>query len=451
MKKQKKIDKMPLVQLISLGCAKNFVDTEHAAASLLLHGFGLANDESEADILFINTCAFLRSARDEVAEHLTFAAQWKKQKKGRLVIVGGCFPAWDKTNQFMPAFTCVDAWLQPGEISTIGQVAEALRAKQARPAVSPDPDAPRLQLTPSHYAWLRVADGCCNCCTYCLIPTIRGPLASRPFDSVVTEAENLVANGVTELMIIAQDTASYGRDLGKASLLPDLLKAIDKLDGEFFFRVLYLHPAHVTKKLLQTMTACDRIAPCIEMPIQHISDPVLQRMNRHIGETALRKVLDDVSDAGFAVRTTLMTGFPGETEEDFGKLVDLVKEQEFMRMGVFAYSAEEGTPAHAMADQVPKKIANARKKELEKIQKEISLKRNKSLLKETETAVIVDADHGDGTGIGRTLYDLPDIDITVKLKGLDGESGGCIIPARITRADAYDLHAVPLTERELQK
>ena len=443
MKKQKKIDKMPLVQLISLGCAKNFVDTEHAAASLLLHGFGLANDESEADILFINTCAFLRSAREEVAEHLTFAAQWKKQKKGRLVIVGGCFPAWDKANQFMSAYTCVDAWLQPGEISTIGQVAEALRAKQAIPAITADPEAPRLQLTPAHYAWLRVADGCCNRCTYCLIPDIRGPLASRPMDSIVQEAENLVANGVTELMIIAQDTASYGKDLGKASMLPELLKAIDKLDGDFFFRVLYLHPAHVTKKLLKTMESCDRIAPCLEMPIQHISDPVLQRMNRHISEKDLRKVLDDVRDAGFALRTTLMTGFPGETEEDFEKLLELVKEQQFMRMGVFAYSAEEGTPAFAMDDQVPAKIANRRKNELEKCQKQISTLRNKALI-DTETAVIVDADYGDGTGIGRTLYDLPDIDNSVKLKGLDGNTQGSIIPVRITRADAYHLQALPL-------
>ena len=443
MKKQKKIEKMPLVQLISLGCAKNFVDTEHAAASLLLHGFGLANDDADADILFINTCSFLRSAREEVAEHLAYAAQWKKQKKGRLVIVGGCFPAWDKNNEYMPAYTCVDAWLQPGEISTIGTVAEALRAKLPMASVTPDPDAPRLQLTPEHYAWLRVADGCCNCCTYCLIPTIRGPLASRPLDSVVKEAENLVANGVKELMIIAQDTASYGKDLSKASLLPDLLKSIDKLDGDFFFRVLYLHPAHVTRKLLKTMEACDRIAPCLEMPIQHISDPVLQRMNRHISETSLRKVLDDVSDAGFELRTTLMTGFPGETEEDFEKLTDLVKEQQFMRMGVFAYSAEEGTPAYAMEDQVPAKVANARKKELEKLQKQISLLRNKALIN-TETAVIVDADYGDGTGTGRTLYDLPDIDNSVKLKGLDGTAQGEVIPVRITRADAYQIQATTL-------
>lgn len=447
MAKQQKNKKIPLVRITSLGCPKNFVDSEQAAASLLMQGYGIAHDDESADVLFINTCAFLRSAREEAAEQLRMGGKWKAEKPNRLLIVGGCLPAWDKDHEAAKEFPYVDAWLPPEHVSALGETLQKLKTVGRKSFCAPagSPDAPRLILTPPHYAWLRVADGCCNCCTYCLIPSIRGPLKSRSTDSVIQEAGSLIANGTRELFVIAQDTASFGRDLTGRSELPELLRRLDSIDGDFLFRVLYLHPAHVTKELLDTMDACDHLIPCLEMPIQHISDPVLKRMNRHIGEARLRRLLDDIRDRGYMLRTTLMTGFPGETEEDFAKLHALVKEQEFERLGVFAYSPEEGTPGYSMRNPVPAEVAEKRMAILLKEQKKISLKQNKRFL-DKEIIVIVDEEYGDGTGAGRTLCDLPDIDGLVQLTGVPEGAAGEILSAVVHKASAYDLEATITTK-----
>ena len=282
-------DRQILVRIVSLGCPKNLVDTEQAAADLLIHGCGLTAEEEDADVLFINTCAFLQSAREEAETQIRAALLWKQEKKGRLVIVSGCLVNWDKTGAFRTELSGVDAWLPTTKTCTLGAVIRSLIETGGLPAGghSGVPDPARLPLTPPHYAWLRIADGCDNRCTYCLIPSIRGGLCSRTEGSILSEAENLLESGVRELLVIAQDTSAYGRDIsgdGKPRLA-ELLCKLDDLPqgGDYLIRLLYLHPGSVTGELLDVMERMRHLVRCVEMPIQHVSGSVLKRMNRHIG------------------------------------------------------------------------------------------------------------------------------------------------------------------------
>ena len=458
MKRKTSGRKRRLVRIVSLGCPKNFVDTEQAAASLFMHGFGIASTDDEADVMFINTCAFLASAREEAAETLRYAENWKQAKPDRVIICGGCIVSWDRDGAFRRGFPAVDSWLPPACGHDLGGVIEtALSSADKAPVCAPDLDAARFQLTPRHYAWLRISDGCCNHCSYCLIPSIRGELRSRSMKSVVSEADNLLRSGVKELLVIAQDTAGYGMDFDGRSHLPELLKSLDSFSGDYLIRLMYLHPVHITRELIDAMCGTKHLVRCLEIPIQHVADGVLRRMNRHIGEKRQRAVLDELREKGFAIRTTLMTGFPGETEEDFRNLRRYVEEMKFERLGVFAWSEEPGTPAAAMKGKVPGEERERRRDVLMTAQKKISRSLNRSLLGR-ECEVIVDRLLPGGEARGRTMLDVPGIDNDVTVKGLPkkirghrGPIPGSRIFIRVEHAGIYGISGTYVPDRDPKK
>ena len=439
-----------LVRLVSLGCPKNTVDTGVAAGALLVDGFGLTADDDEADVMWINTCAFLLSARKEAMEEIRRACAWKKRRAGRLVVVAGCLPQWDKDGAVRAKYPLVDAWEGIDSPAGIGAVLKRLIADKPVPErknVKPcswiyDEMTPRLPVESAHFAYLKIADGCCNCCSYCLIPSIRGALRSRTVQSVVAEAKSLVEQGYRELILIAQDTGAFGRDRSRngKSELPDLLAALDKLPGEFRIRLMYVHPASVDDAMIRAFRKCRRLIPHIEMPVQHVSDAVMAAMNRHITAERQNEVIRKLREAGFTIRTSLMTGFPGETEADFQQLLDAVKARVFSRIGVFAFSPEDGTPAASMKGRVPAKTAAARAAAIAAEQEKISRETNRALIGQT-LEVILDEDAGRGRWRGRMLMDAPDIDQTVHVsKCPSGLTAGMAVPVTITRSAAYDLY-----------
>ena len=437
-----------LVRLISLGCPKNMVDAGVAAGSLLVDGFGLTADDDEADVMWINTCAFLLSARKEAMEEIRRACTWKKHRAGRLVVVAGCLPQWDKDGSVRAKYPLVDAWEGIDEPAKIGAVLKRLIAEKPlseqkkikQCAWIYDETTPRLPVESEHFAYLKIADGCCNCCSYCLIPTIRGPLRSRTVKSVADEAKSLAEQGYGELILIAQDTGAFGRERSGKSELPALLAALDKLPGEFRLRLMYVHPASIDDAMIAAFKKCRRLIPHIEMPVQHVSDAVMTAMNRHITAERQSEVIRKLREAGFTIRTTLMTGFPGETEDDFRQLLDAVKSRVFSRIGVFAFSPEDGTPAVSMKGRVPAKIAAARAAMIAAEQEKISRETNRALVGQT-LEIILDENAGRGRWRGRMLMDAPDIDQTVHVSQCPaGLMAGMVVPVTVTRAAAYDLY-----------
>ena len=444
-----------LVRIVSLGCPKNFVDTEQAAADLLLHDCGLTDSEKNADVQFINTCAFLQSAREEAESQIRSAIRWKRAKKGRLVIVSGCLVNWDKSGEIRHALPEVDAWLPTHDTCTLGTVIRALHSHSRRPSAGCEraSDPARLPLTPGHYAWLRIADGCDNRCSYCLIPSIRGGLKSRPEKAILSEARYLLESGVRELLVIAQDTSAYGRDLDKngAPRLAHLLRKLDALPqgGDYLIRLLYLHPASVTGELLDVMAGMRHLVRCVEMPIQHVSGPVLKRMNRHITESGLRRVVSELKRRGFAIRTTLMTGFPGETQEDYDKLLAFAEDSRFERLGVFAWSEEPGTPAASMKNKVPPEERERRRGLLMAAQKKISRNLNRSWLGTLRPVILDELLPGGDCARGRTLLDVPGIDNEVFITGVPAGAGpGDRLFIRVDRAGIYDIAGTAVPDRK---
>lgn len=435
------------VRITSLGCAKNFVDTEVACASFLCNGFALTDQDEEAVVQFVNTCGFLQAARDEASEVLNELKEWKEAEEGRVLLVGGCFVE-QASEKELASFGFVDQFIRIDAVEEAGKIAAELLDGKKRSLVLPekpcylyDHTTPRVQLTPPHYAYLKIADGCDNCCAYCLIPSIRGHLRSRSVASVVKEAQSFVDSGVKELILIAQDTGGFRRDKDGKACLGTLLRKLDKLKGDYKLRVMYVHPASVDEDLLSALKESVHVIRCLEMPIQHIADNVLKRMGRKVYGERTREVVRAVMELGFAVRTTLMTGFPGETEDDFEELLAYVKETGFERLGVFAYSAEEGTRAAAMVDQIPAKVGASRRDKLLKAQQKISLQHNKALIGQ-EVEVIVDGVEKKGYAYGRTLLDAPDIDNIVNLRFKGTLHAGDIVKACVESVSEYELNAV---------
>lgn len=448
-KEKKTTSEIPLLRIVSLGCAKNFVDTEVAAGSLICAGFGLTALDDDADLIFINTCAFLKMAREEAEEEIRYAEKWKsKAPKRRKIIVAGCIVEWDRDGKFRALHPAVDAWTGIDAVASIGEVVRRVwsgdnavgATNGSQKQYLYDHETPRLQLTAPHYAYLKIADGCDNCCTYCKIPSIRGSLRSRTVSDVVEEARGLLSNGVKELIVIAQDTSAFGRDQadGKPHLA-ELLTRLDELEGDYYIRLMYLHPASVTPELLLALKQCKHLIPCLEMPLQHISEPVLKAMHRRISEADTRALIKTMKqELGFALRTTFMVGFPGETEEDFLKLKEFVRETEFTRMGVFVYSREEGVPAASLDHQVPAKTAERRMGELMELQAEISEKANRALIGKT-IPVMIDGMDSKTRGFGRTLLDAPDIDNQVIISGASGAKEGDLVNVKIHSATEYEM------------
>lgn len=441
------------VYIVSLGCAKNLVDTEVAAGALAVDGIGFAENPEDADVYFINTCAFIPPARKEAETFIKEAIKWKKAGSGRGIIVGGCLTNWDKEKKFVKKYPQVDAWITTDDAGKLAIHVRKLFQKEPgkteplteatfAPAYLYNEKTPRLQLTPPHFSYLKIADGCNNNCSYCAIPGIRGKLRSRSLMSVLEEAKNLIKNGVRELIITAQDITAFNKDY-KSENLTALLKEIDTLPGDFMVRLLYAHPAHLTGEMIKTMAKSKHILHYLDMPLQHISDKILQQMNRKVSSseirekiTALKKAVPDI-----AIRTTFLVGFPGETDKDFKELCKFVKEQRFARLGVFTFYPEPGTPAAAMPNQVPAKLAEKRQAELMKLQNKISLENNQQLIGKKIEVLIDRIDPDAQIAVGRTYMDAPEIDNEVMISNIADIHPGEVIKVKITSATAYELEA----------
>lgn len=447
-------NKVKYVYFVSLGCSKNFVDTEVMAAALLKQRFGITDKKEEASVFVINTCAFIPPARKEAEDNISKAVKWKKRRNNdRKLIITGCLTQWDKKEEYSKKYPEVDLWLGineltnlPEKISTLYKNKIETNSKifcESRPSYLYNEKTPRLQLTPAHYAFLKIADGCDNKCSYCSIPLIRGNLRSRTLASVVSEAKNLLEGNVKELIIIAQDITAFARDRkGTSENLAKLVAELDKIHGNYWIRLHYLHPEGITDELISVLKQAEHIIPYLDIPIQHISDKILKRMNRKVAQKDILKVLEKLREniPGLVIRTTFLTGFPGETNDDFKELKAFVKKWKFERLGVFPFYPEPNTKAFTMVPQIPFEIAKQRAEELQSLHAENSLNFNSSLAGR-EFNVIIDSVTA-GCAIGRTYMDSPDIDNIIKIADAGKLKAGSFVHTKISNFSVFELKGI---------
>ena len=424
------MSKKKTLNLISLGCAKNLVDSEILLGGLQQTDVSITANPEEADTIVVNTCGFLDIAREESVETILQAAEMKKTGSLKELVVMGCLSE-----------------RYPEELKKeIPEVDRIFGSNDHRQIVSfltgqeyakDDPLFFRSLMTPNHYAYLKIAEGCDNGCSFCSIPLMRGLQKSRTIPAIMEEAERLAANGTRELLVIAQDTTSYGWDLEKKVYLSDLLRELNTIKDLDWIRVHYAHPAHLSKRIIGALAECDRVCNYLDMPIQHAADELLNSMRRGLGQDGIRDRISRLREAipEIALRTTLIVGYPGETEDHFNTLRDFVEEIRFDRLGIFTYSEEDGTLAADLDDSVPRQVKDDRKNQLLEIQHDISLDKNESFIGKT-LKVLVD-ESGEDVSVGRTEYDSPEIDNIVHIKGKAVK--GTFIDVMIESANEYEL------------
>ena len=433
---------MRKIGMVSLGCAKNRVDSENMLGMLREKGFEIVSDPAEADVLFVNTCGFIESAKEESIDAIFEMAQYKKTGRAKQLYVTGCL-AQRYPEALMSEIPEIDGMLGVAEYSRLFDMMEAAEAGM-KPCYTQNGarflNTPRMLTTPGYSAYVKISDGCDNRCTYCAIPLIRGGYSSRPFDDIVAECRHLAAEGVTEITLIAQDTSRYGCDFGDHHyMLPELLEAVSAVEGIHWVRVLYCYPDSTEDRLLDAIQRLPKVAPYLDLPLQHIDDDLLKRMNRRGSAEWIRSRLQECRRRGILVRTTMIVGFPGETDEQFQTLLDFVKEARFDRLGAFTYSAEEGTPAAKMGDQIDEEIKQQRLDQLMMLQQSISMEINQARVG-TECEVLVDGyDDEEGSFDGRSLMEAPESDGCIWLDADRALTPGEYVNVKITGADAYDL------------
>lgn len=434
---------MKKIYISTLGCAKNLVDSEMMVGSLLSSGYQNSNDLDQADIAIVNTCGFIESAKEEsIAEILEIA---KKKQDGKLkqLVVTGCL-AQRYSKELEEEIPEIDLILGTTSFNHIVEKIEALEeGKRDMLIESIDKsieELPRHLLTESYSAYLKIAEGCDNLCTYCIIPKLRGKYRSRNMEDIVSEAKSLAENGVKEIIIIAQDTTKYGKDNYNKKMLPQLLQQIDEIKGIEWIRVLYSYPEDIDLELVQVIKNSQKILPYFDMPIQHGSNRILKLMNRHTTKEQIREKVQMIRREipSGVIRTTLIVGFPMENEEDFQELAEFVEEMEFDRLGVFEYSLEENTPAAKMTGQLAPEIKFQRRAKIMEIQQEISRKKNKEYVGQ-QMRVLIDGKSEDGIYEGRTYRDMMEIDGIVFVHSDRNLKKGDMIHVSITDSLDYDL------------
>jgi len=447
----------PKVGMISLGCAKNLVDAEIMLGSVLAHGMEISSSADDADVLVVNTCAFIDSAKEESIDAILTAHQARglNRRPGQKLIVSGCMSQRfaRELREEMPE---VDAFVGLDEVKELGAIVERVIANEdvdlafadTRPTYIPDYDTPRFRLTPAHSAYVKIAEGCNHPCSFCVIPQMRGKHRSRTMESVLTEIRGLVAEGVREINLISQDTTYYGMDLwsekagprqpvdsARGPTLVALLHEIQEIDGEFWLRLLYTHPAHWSDELIETIAECSKVARYIDVPLQHIHESMLQRMCRETSREHIENLIDRLRAGipGLALRTTFIVGFPGETDEEFESLLEFIGRVRFERLGIFKYSREDGSRAAKMPGQVPAKIKNARYRAAMSIQQKIAHEMAREKIG-GEMKLLIDQPL-----FARTEADAPDVDTRVILT--KPAPVGEFVTRQITGARGYDLLA----------
>jgi len=420
------------VAMVSLGCAKNLVDSEILLGGLKKENFDIINNLEESDIIIVNTCGFLDTAREESIDTILDCGKLKKTSNVEKLLVMGCFSERYGTDLIdeMPE---VDKFFGTNDHSVVLSYLTGKKYKKD------DPDYFRSILTPNHYAYLKVAEGCDNVCSFCSIPMMRGLQVSDTLEKNLLEAQRLVDNGVKELLLIAQDTTSYGWDLNPKSSLHELLDVLNNVDGLEWLRLHYAHPAHLNREVIKRYSRLNKLIPYIDMPTQHGSDKILKDMRRGLDSGGIKKRISDLRDANknMSIRTTVIVGFPGEGDKEFQELYDFVNEVRFDRLGVFQYSEEEGTHgAEAFKDDVPKSVKQERYDAIMMLQQGINFNKNKARVGKQEK-ILIDVNNNDDWSLGRSYRDAPEVDNYVKInKKL---SVGSMYDVKINKAYEYDV------------
>ena len=443
------------VSMVSLGCPKNLVDAEVMLGVLSQQGYEITMDEKEADLIIVNTCSFIKEAREESVEAILDLADRKNDGKCQTLIVAGCLPQRYQ-EELATELPEVDIFIGTGDYPRIGEILAERKAEDSQICYVGDPNyifdenLPRLNSSPGWYAYLKIGEGCSNCCTYCVIPSLRGPYRSRPLEALVAEAERLVKGGVRELILVSQDITRYGSDLLYGTTLAELIRRLAAIEGLQWIRLLYAYPDGITDELIGLLKNEPKLCKYLDIPIQHISDNVLKRMKRRAGEQSTRQLIEKLRREvpGITLRTSLIVGFPGESVDDFLNLVQFVEKAQFDRLGVFCYSKEEGTPAAEMPDQVSERVKRERHRKLMKAQGRVSFRRNRAMLGQIEQVIV--EGYSEETELllkGRTSRQAPDIDGQVYITAGQANIGD-IVACRITDSSDYDLVAEMLEAEE---
>ncbi len=443
--------------LESLGCTKNLIDAEMMLGLLKNYGYDITDDIGAATIAVINTCGFIESAKEESIERILAVAKYKQSTLKKLVVTGCLSERYH--SDLMNEMPEIDGLIGTGRFEEIVDVVEGVmkEIKEMRIGQTDNPyheNLKRVRTSPEHMAYIKIAEGCDHHCTYCIIPTLRGPLRSREMSAIVHEVQQLALEGVKELILIAQDTTSYGLDLEGKLMLPTLLKSLEIIEGIEWIRIMYCYPERVTTELIEVMKHSKKICPYMDLPIQHCEDRILKQMNRHMTKEKLIKTIYSLRESipHIQLRTTLIVGFPGETESEFIALKDFVTQMKFDKLGVFTYSQEENTPAAQLPDQLKEEVKLARQSELMALQQEISKELQRLRIGKQET-VLVEEQLEEYDGLyhysGRTAGDAPEIDGLVYFNASQSLEIGDFMTVCITDALEYDLLGVMVDEIEL--
>lgn len=436
---------------VSLGCDKNLVDTEKMLGVAGGLGVSFTDDETEADAILINTCCFIGDAKEESVNTILEMARYKEEGKCRALIVAGCLAQRYK-QEIIDEIPEVDAILGTTSYEEIGNVLTRLFGEEKEKKEEhiscfhdlkelPETAKKRVMTTGGHYAFLKIAEGCDKRCSYCIIPYLRGSYRSVPMEQLLAEARELADNGVRELILVAQETTLYGKDLYGEKTLPKLLHELAQIPGIYWIRIQYCYPEEITDELIQTIKTEEKVCHYLDIPIQHASDRILKRMGRrtHKAELkerigALRREIPDI-----ALRTTFICGFPGETEEDHEELMEFVDEMEFERVGVFTYSAEEDTPAYSYPDQIPEEVKEERRADVMELQQEIAFEHCENMVGKVLDVMIEGKVADEPAYVGRTYMDAPNVDGLIFVNADEMLMSGDFVRVKVTGANEYDL------------
>ena len=437
--------------MISLGCDKNLVDSEMILGYLRRKDVSLTDEQAEADVIIVNTCAFILDAKDESIQTMLTAARYKKEGQLKALIMAGCMAERYK-DEVLREIPEIDAVVGTSAYDKISAVLERVLAGEKvtefedlnrLPAIGGE--AKRVRTSLSAYGYLKIAEGCDKHCTYCIIPSLRGPYRSYPMEALVKEAEHMAEEGVKELILVAQETTRYGMDSYGEKRLPELLRRLCQIEGIQWIRILYCYPEEITDELIQVMAEEKKICHYLDLPIQHASDAILKRMGRRTSRRGLEEIVGKLRAAmpDIALRTTLISGFPGETKEDQDCVLDFVQQIQFDRLGVFPYSQEEDTPAATFPDQVSEEVKEARRNEIMELQQQVSRENLQRKVGAVLDVFVEGYLPEEDVYMGRTYMDAPDVDgyLFFPANGLDLMSGS-IVPVLVTEASAYDLKGV---------
>lgn len=433
------------ILFISLGCDKNLVDSEMMIGMLAERGHTITDDENEAEIVVINTCCFINDAKQESIDTILQMAERKKSGQLKALLVSGCLAQRYK-EEIQKEIPEVDEIIGTSSFDKIAEaVDEVLKGtpqnKFADISSVPIAGKKRIVTTGGHFAYLKIAEGCDKHCTYCIIPKVRGNYRSVPMEVLVREAQELAKQGVKELILVAQETTVYGKDLYNEKRLPQLLRELAQIEGIAFIRILYCYPEEITQELIAVMKEEPKICHYLDIPIQHASDDILKRMGRRTNQNDLQEIIGKLRSEipDICLRTTLITGFPGETHSDFKELKEFVAKMQFDRLGVFPYSPEEGTPAASMKGQVPAFIKNRRRNEIMRLQQKIAFEKAAEMVGTKVKVLIEGSLPEDGVYIGRTYKDAPNVDGYIFVKSNRERMTGDIVDVLVTGSHEYDL------------